>query len=62
MDFATMGLAANLGIATATPLTDLRHCKIATLGVSSDRRHFWWSLHIQRKIFHSGFSDHLAVK
>ena len=31
-----MDLAANLGIANSTPLTDLRHCKIATLGVSSD--------------------------
>ena len=30
-----MGLAANLDIATATPLTDLCHYIIATLGITA---------------------------
>ena len=30
-----MGIAANLGIATATSLTDLCHCIIATLGITT---------------------------
>ena len=34
LGFATMGLAANLGIATVTPLTDLRHYIIANLGIT----------------------------
>ena len=35
LGFTTMGLAANLGIATATPLTDLRYYIIATLGITA---------------------------
>ena len=35
MSFATMGLAANLGKATVTPLTDLRHYIIANLGIAT---------------------------
>ena len=35
LGFATMGLAANLGIATATPLTTSRHYIIATLGITT---------------------------
>ena len=30
-----MGLAVNLGIATATPLTDLCHYIIATVGITT---------------------------
>ena len=33
LGFATMGIAANLGIATATSLTDLCQYIIATLGI-----------------------------
>ena len=33
--FATMGLAVNLGIPTAIPLTDLSHYTIATLGITT---------------------------
>ena len=35
LGFATMGLAANLGIATATPLTDLLQFIIATLDITT---------------------------
>ena len=35
LGFATMGKAANLGIATATPLTDLLYYMIATLGLTT---------------------------
>ena len=35
LGFATTGLAANLGIATATPLTDPRHYIKATLGITT---------------------------
>ena len=35
LGFATMGIAANLGIATATSLTVLCHYIIATLGITT---------------------------
>ena len=35
LGYATMGIAANLGIATATLLTDLCHYIIATLGITT---------------------------
>ena len=35
LGFATMGIAANLGIATATPLTASCHYVIATLGITT---------------------------
>ena len=35
LGFTTMDFAGNLGIATATPLTDLRHYIIATLGITA---------------------------
>ena len=35
LGFATMDLAANLGIATATPFTDLCHYIIATLDITT---------------------------
>ena len=35
LGFATMGIAANLGIATTTPLTDLCHYIIATLDITT---------------------------
>ena len=38
LGFATMGLAAALGFATATPLTDLRQCINCDLGFSDLER------------------------
>ena len=35
LGFATMVLAADLAIATATPLTDPRHYILATLGITT---------------------------
>ena len=35
LGFATMGIYANLDIATATPLMDLHHYIIATLGITT---------------------------
>ena len=35
LGFATLGIAANLGIATATSLTDLCHYVTASLGITT---------------------------
>ena len=64
-----MDLAANLGIATATPFTDLYHYTLATLYITTSNFgpyvatvNTFGGRYTQRNVVWTGFSNHLVVK